>query len=50
MLIQIRQEQSDLSPHCLSLYLTLLNDVGKNLQQMEFSGDDFACVLRVSRG
>ena len=28
------EEQSDLGPHCLSLYLTLLNNVSKNLQQM----------------
>ena len=26
-------EQSDLGPHCLSLYLALLNNVSKNLQQ-----------------
>ena len=26
-------EQFNLGPHCLSLYLTLLNNVSKNLQQ-----------------
>ena len=26
-------EQSDLGPHCLSLYLALLNNVSKTLQQ-----------------
>ena len=31
--IQERVEQSDQDSHCLSLYLTYLNKVGKHLQQ-----------------
>ena len=33
------KEQSDLDPHCFSLYLTLLNDVSKNLQQTTNADD-----------
>ena len=34
-------EQSDLGLHCLSLYLTLLNNVSKNLQQTTKAGGIF---------
>ena len=42
------KEQSDQGPHCLSRYLTLLNNVSKNLQPTEFSDDFFAGILRVN--
>ena len=45
------REQSDLGRHCLSLYLTLLNNASKNLQQTtkadRILDDHFADVLRV---
>ena len=45
------KEQSDLGPHFLSLYLTLLNNVSKNLQQTTNADRIFrllfAGVLRV---
>ena len=40
-------EQSDLGAHCLSLWLALLNNVSKNLQQTTSFRMIFAGVLRV---
>ena len=47
------KEQSDLGPHCLSLFLTLLINVGKKLQQTTKADVIFRCifagVIRVNR-
>ena len=50
MIRLLLQEQSDLGPHCLSLYLTMLNNVSKHLQQTTKQTeilDEFSGVLRV---
>ena len=50
IIVAVKIKQSDMGPNFLSLYITLLNNVNKNLQQTtkqtEFSDEFLAGILR----